>query len=467
MRILLTCAIVLCATVAFAAEPFASISFDDACKKAKAENKVVAIDFYTTWCGPCKMLESTTWKDGDVCAWLSRNTVAIKIDGDRNTQLCRQYKIRAYPTILFLRADGGELDRLVGYCGPEGFLEDAKAAVRNKGSVAPAAAPRADAPRAEAPRAEAPSAAAPRAEAPMITRVTNDPVKRMQHGVRLVQEGKKKEAIVEYLWCFDHGLEASTAFSSVRLSYLVSYIHHLGTSYKPAMEALCDRRDRAEKALLDGASDKKAKDSSDSSGYPRSRFEAASEVSAINQELNEQGRTADVYKKLMTKGEKDRRILSVFIDEVLDPLIASSEYSSIVAGLPNPLATVEQKIESYRSIQEYERSKPQEADRSSSEHFKRRALDQGSKIYEALVGVKDLTNAHRIAQRILRFDGSGGIYKLLMERALRAEGSEEVVWLLQLAREKLETEEFSKLERLATKPQVINRDANHTAESDS
>lgn len=449
MRTLLTGAIVLCATVAFAEEPFASISFDDACKKASAEKKVVVVDLYATWCGPCKMLDRTTWKDGNVRAWLSKNTVAVKIDGDKNSELCRRYKIKAYPTILFLRADGGELDRLVGYRDPEGFLEGAKDAIRGKDIFA-----RTEVPRAEAPRVEASRADAQRAEAPRHTRVTNDPVKRMQYGTKLVQEGKKKEAIDEFLWCFDHGLEASPGFRSIRLSYLLSYIHQLGTDYRPAIEALCDRRDRAERALLDDTSDRKANDSSGSSGYPRSRIEAALEISAINRELNDEERTASTYKRLMIKGESDRRILSVLLDEVIDPLIKSSEYSSIVAGLPNPLAAVEQKIESYQFIKKSEESNPQEADRSASEQFKDRALDHGTKIYEALVGVKDSTNAQTIALRLMKFDGGPDIYESLMEHALRANGHKEVIWLLQLAREKLETEELASLEVLATKSRL-------------
>lgn len=426
MRTLLTGAIVLCATVAFAEEPFTTISFDDAFKKASEEKKVILIDFYTTWCGPCKMLDRTTWADRKVREWLGKNVIAFKIDADRNHELPSRYGIRGYPTLLFLDDDGKELDRLVGYHDPIEFLEEAKRAIASKDIDA-------------------------RAGAKTETRETSDPVKRMQYGMTYVRKGRMKEALDEFLWCFDHGLETRPAFSGARLSYLLMYIHQLGNKYQPAIKALCDRRNRAERALLDEKSDKKRKASSD---YPRSRFEAASEVSAINRELNVPERTAGVYKKLMMKGENDRRILSVLLEEVIDPLIQSNDYSSIVAGLPNPLATVDQLIESYRSIKESEGSNPRDAAPSASEHFKRRVLDQGSKIYEALVGVKDSTNARKIAQRLLKFDGGGGIYESLMEHALRADGHEEVVWLLQLARVKLESEELASLEVLATKSRM-------------
>ena len=85
------------------------------------------------------------------------------------------------------------------------------------------------------------------------------------------------------------------------------------------------------------------------------------------------------------------------------------------------------------------------------ELFRRRALDHGSKIFEALVGVKDSTNAQKIAERLLTFDGGPAIYESLMEHALRANGHEQVIWLLELARKKLESEELASLEVLATK----------------
>jgi thioredoxin-related protein len=423
MRKLLSGAIVFCASVALAEEPFQPISFESACKKAKQEKKVVLLDFCTTWCGPCKMLDRTTWKDGKVRAWIRDNTVAIKIDGDQNRELCSKFVIRSYPTLLFLRSDGAELKRLIGYRDAKEFLDDAKGAVRDKYGVS-------------------------RAGTTVENRGKDDPLNRMQNGAALAQNGKKKEALAEYLWCYDHGLEASPAFKGMRLSYLLAYIRQLGNDYPPAIEALRVRRDRAENELLN---DKSVKKTTDTSGHPRSRFDAASEVAAINRELNQQERTASVYKKLMAGGEEDRRVLCVLIDDAIDPLIKSNEYSSIVAGFPNPLAAVEQKIESYQSMKDAEESDPQNTDRRSSELFRRRALNHGSKIFEALVGVKDSTNAQKVAARLLQFDGGRAIYETLMEHALRANGHEQVIWLLELARKKFVSEELASLEVLATR----------------
>ena len=42
------------------AGPFEDLPFAAALKQAQAENKIVFIDFFTTWCGPCKKLDATT-----------------------------------------------------------------------------------------------------------------------------------------------------------------------------------------------------------------------------------------------------------------------------------------------------------------------------------------------------------------------------------------------------------------------
>src|SRR5258708_1224581 len=117
----------LYATTLFA-EPFSDLSFDAASKKAAQSGKIVFVDFYTTWCGPCRLLDKRTWTDAAVIQALEQKTVALRLDAEKETELAARYRIEAYPTVVLIKPDGTELDRLVGYRDPKTFLVDFTAA---------------------------------------------------------------------------------------------------------------------------------------------------------------------------------------------------------------------------------------------------------------------------------------------------------------------------------------------------
>ena len=98
--------------------------FDDARNAAKASNKLIMIDFKAEWCGPCKMLDRTTWSDDEVIDLVKEKAVAVKIDVDQYGDLASKYGIRSLPTIIFTNADGEEVSRFIGYRDAEGFLKE-------------------------------------------------------------------------------------------------------------------------------------------------------------------------------------------------------------------------------------------------------------------------------------------------------------------------------------------------------
>jgi len=89
-------------------------NLNSALKEAAVGKTIVMADFYTDWCGWCKKLDKDTYSDGRVRA-VAKNFVSVKIDGDKSTDLVRKYNINGYPTIMFLRPDGSEEKRIVGY----------------------------------------------------------------------------------------------------------------------------------------------------------------------------------------------------------------------------------------------------------------------------------------------------------------------------------------------------------------
>lgn len=99
---------------------FEHITWTEALAKAKAENKLVFVDAFTTWCGPCKMLSSKTFPDSSVGAFFNKNFINLKIDMEKGEgiQLAQQYAVQVYPTLLFVHPDGQMAHRAAGYYQP-------------------------------------------------------------------------------------------------------------------------------------------------------------------------------------------------------------------------------------------------------------------------------------------------------------------------------------------------------------
>ncbi|MBL8862561.1 MAG: thioredoxin fold domain-containing protein [Planctomycetes bacterium] len=109
---------------ATATSPWFDGPFEDALAQARASRTLVFVDFFTTWCPPCKKLDAETFSQPAVQAEL-RQLVALKIDAEsqKGVPLARQYRVGGYPTLLVLDAAGTEVGRMVGFLPPERFLE--------------------------------------------------------------------------------------------------------------------------------------------------------------------------------------------------------------------------------------------------------------------------------------------------------------------------------------------------------
>ncbi|MBS1622905.1 MAG: thioredoxin family protein [Bacteroidetes bacterium] len=92
------------------------IAFQDALDKAKREGKLVFIDCYTSWCGPCKRLAATTFMDSAVGQYFNNNYINIQVDMEKGEgpQVATRYQITAYPTMLWLDANGSVKKRTMG-----------------------------------------------------------------------------------------------------------------------------------------------------------------------------------------------------------------------------------------------------------------------------------------------------------------------------------------------------------------
>lgn len=91
-------------------------NFAEAKAIAKSQNKLIFVDAYTTWCGPCRLMASQTFTQPSVGEYFNKNFVNLKMDMESGEGVAfgSQYKVMAYPTLLFLDHTGAVKGRALG-----------------------------------------------------------------------------------------------------------------------------------------------------------------------------------------------------------------------------------------------------------------------------------------------------------------------------------------------------------------
>ncbi len=91
-------------------------TFEEALAKATKEEKMIFMDAFAEWCGPCKRMAATAFKDAKVGAFFNQNFICLKRDMEKGegAQLAQRYPISAYPTLFFFNGKGERVHMMVG-----------------------------------------------------------------------------------------------------------------------------------------------------------------------------------------------------------------------------------------------------------------------------------------------------------------------------------------------------------------
>ncbi len=106
-------------------------TFQQLLDMAKAQNKLIFMDCYTTWCGPCKRLAAQVFPDSAVGAYFNERFINTKFDMEKGegVDLAARYGIRAYPTLLWIDGAGNVVHKLVGGTDAAGLIAQGQKAV--------------------------------------------------------------------------------------------------------------------------------------------------------------------------------------------------------------------------------------------------------------------------------------------------------------------------------------------------
>lgn len=107
-------------------------TWEEALTEAKAQDKIIFLDAYAVWCGPCKRMSATVFTDPEVGSFYNDKFINVKMDMEKGEgkSLRSKYRVMAYPTLMYIDYTGKVVQRVKGARGVEEFIGLGKTALK-------------------------------------------------------------------------------------------------------------------------------------------------------------------------------------------------------------------------------------------------------------------------------------------------------------------------------------------------
>ena len=338
-----------CATAASShSEVFSDFSFEQAKQQAQKDSKFLLVDFTASWCPPCKAMESTTWTDESVKAWIKENAIAVQVDVDKDIKSTEALDVKAMPTIILFTPQTGakEFGRQVGYRDASQLLQWLEGAKSGKTPVEL--------------EKQAESGGAD------VWEHVNTP-REMQ------SSGKNAEALDEYLWLWNNIKAGDLNVGDLRRSMVPYELKKLAATYAPAKTKLAELRDAAEQT------------------------DNRHDWLLLNGVLEDNARSLAWFDKI--KSDPNQRDTIKKHLGLLEPVLFShTRYGDAAAFLyPDPMAQLK---EYYKRAEDMKKPRPDTEVSKDFDPFPSMVL----LLYGAYVGANREAEAQKIADQCLRLD---------------------------------------------------------------
>lgn len=340
---------------------FADLEFPTALHRATAERKLLLVDATAAWCGPCQMMDRTTWLDAEVIAWLGEHAIAIQVDVDAQKEVARELRIQAMPTIIAF-VEGKEFDRVVGAKKPKELLAWLEGVTRGETSLVAVERSARDEP------------------ANMLAR--------LDLARELARAGRHDEALVEHVWLWEHMLEYDPALYGVRRSFFARDLEMLAKAHAPARAAIQELRDRAAPA--------------DAGSIDRATFV---DWMCLNRVLGEHERTLVWYDAM--PAEKRPSLAPLLELHIIPLLVEAERWAEAGALYEDPLATINRSVDIVMGTPEH--PIPEEMIEYGRVHLRKQAAE----LVRALFAAHRLQDAESVAMRAREIDPSDEMLRSL------------------------------------------------------
>jgi len=107
---------------------FIESDWNKALEEAKKQHKLIFLDAYATWCGPCKLLKKNTFPDKAAGTFFNEHFISVAVDMEKGLgpRLAEQFRVDAYPTLVIADENGNAVAYTKGYMSAADLIEFGK-----------------------------------------------------------------------------------------------------------------------------------------------------------------------------------------------------------------------------------------------------------------------------------------------------------------------------------------------------